>query len=220
LAASTAALVPHVAQAQMASATLEGTAPPGTKIIATDIATGASRVTIASKNGNYILIGLPPGRYRVKAGKQIQELTLSVASTLVFDFTNTQLRAAELKQITISGRRLIDVKTPAVGGIVTHRMIETVPEITRNFLGFADILPGISFTYNNGDTSFRGGTQESENNNVYIGGMPMTNFIQGGITGQGGPGKNPNLGDPGNPFPQSAIASYRVINSNYSAQYA
>ncbi len=219
LAASAGVLVPHAAHAQMASATLEGTAPPGTRIIATDIATGERRVTTATKSGNYVLIGLPPGRYRVQAGTQVQELTLSVASTIAFDFTKTKLRSAELQEITISGRRLIDVRTPAVGGIVTHRMIETVPEITRNFLGFADILPGITFTYNNGNTSFRGGTQESENDNVYIGGMPLTNFVQGGIAGQGGPGKNPNVGDPGNPFPQSAIASYRVINSNYSAEY-
>ncbi len=220
LAACVGALAAQAAHAQMASATLQGTAPPGIKVIATNIATGERRVTTATKNGDYFLIALPAGRYRVRAGTQVQELTLSVASTVVFDFTKTNLRAAELRQITITGHRLVDVRTQAVGGIVTHRMIETVPEITRNFLGYADILPGVTFTYNDGNTSFRGGTQESENDNVYIGGMPMTNFIQGGIAGQSGPSKNPNLGDPGNPFPQSAIASYRVINSNYSAQYA
>jgi hypothetical protein len=220
LAASIGALIPHAARARIASATLEGTAPPGTKIIARDTATGERRVTSATRSGNYVLICIPSGRYRVRAGTQVQELTLSVASTLAFDFAKTNLRAAKLQQITITSRRRVDGRTPVFGGIVTHRMIETVPEITRNFLGVADTLRGVTFTHNNGNTSLPGGERESENDDVYIGGIPMTNFIQGGIDGQGGADKNPNVGDPSNPFPQSAIGSYRVINSNYSAQYA
>lgn len=221
LAASTAALIPHTARAQMANATLEGHAVPGTKIIATNIATGARREATASKAGTYTLIGLPPGRYRVRAGTQEQTLILSVASTATFDFTPTTLRTATLQQVTVTGRRLVEVRTPAVGGLVSQRTIATIPQITRNFLEFADTIPGVTFTVDgNGNTAFRGGAQEAYNANVYIDGMSMTDFVQGGIAGQSGPDKNPNVGDPGNPFPQSAIAEYRVITSNYSAQYA
>ncbi len=221
LAASSAALIPHTAQAQIANATLEGHADPGTKIVATNIATGARREAQASKSGTYILIGLPPGRYRVRAGSEEQTLTLSVASTITFDFTSTKLRTATLEEVLVTGRRLVEVRTPAVGGLVSQRTIETIPQITRNFLEFADTVPGVTFTVDgNGNTAFRGGAQEAQNANVYIDGMSMTDFVQGGIAGQSGPTKNPNVGDPGNPFPQSAIAEYRVITSNYSAQYA
>lgn len=221
LAASAATLVPHTARAQIATATLEGHAAAGTKIVATNIATGARREAIASPAGTYILVGLPPGRYRVRAGTQKQTLALSVASTVVFDFTHTTLRAATLQQVVVTGRRLVEMRTPAVGGIVTARTIATIPQITRNFLEFADTIPGVTFTVDgSGNTAFRGGAQESENANVYIDGMSMTDFVQGGIAGQSGPTKNPNVGDPGNPFPQSAIAEYRVITSNYSAEYA
>jgi outer membrane receptor protein involved in Fe transport len=221
LAASSAALIPHTAQAQTANATLEGHADPGTTITATNIDTGAARVATASRAGTYILIGLPPGRYHVQAGDQEQTLTLSVASTVTFDFTNTALRAATLQQVVVSGSRLVEVRTQEVGGIVSQHIIDTIPQITRNFLEFADTIPGVTFTVDgSGNTSFRGGAQESENANVYIDGMSMKDFIQGGIAGQSGPDKNPNVGDPGNPFPQSAIGEYRVITSNYSAQYA
>ena len=221
LAASAAALVPQTASAQIANATLEGHATPGIRITATNIETGAVREATASRAGTYTLIGLPPGRYKVKAGTQEQELTLSVASTVTFDFTPTKLRAASLQEVVVTGHRLVDVRTPAVGGIVSQRTIATIPQITRNFLEFADIVPGVTFTVDgSGNTAFRGGAQESENANVYIDGMSMKDFIQGGIAGQSGPDKNPNVGDPGNPFPQSAIGEYRVITSNYSAQYA
>lgn len=220
LAASTAALVPQPAHAQMANATLEGHAVPGTKIIAVNVDTGSRREATASSAGTYTLIGLPPGRYRVTAGNQEQTLTLSVASTVTFDFTNTALRAATLEQVVVSGRRLIEVRTPEVGGIVSQRTIATIPQITRNFLEFADTVPGVTFTVDGkGNTAFRGGAQEAQNANVYIDGMSMKDFVQGGIAGQSGPDKNPNEGDPGNPFPQSAIGEYRVITSNYSAQY-
>jgi hypothetical protein len=221
LAASTAALVPHTAQAQIATATLEGHAVPGTKVVATNVDTGERREATATSGGVYTLVGLPPGTYRVKAGTQEQVLTLSVASTVTFDFTNTKLQAATLQQVVVTGRRLVDVKTMQVGGLVSPRVIQTIPQITRNFLEFADTVPGVTFVVDGqGNTSFRGGAQESENANVYIDGMSMKDFIQGGIAGQSGPQKNPNVGDPGNPFPQSAISEYRVITSNYSAQYA
>ena len=220
IAASSAAFIPHTAQAQIATATLEGHAAPGTKIVATNVDTGASREATATAAGVYALIGLPPGTYRVQAGGQEQTLTLSVASTLTFDFTPSP-EAKRLQQVVVRGQRLVDVKTMQVGGLVSPRVITTIPQITRNFLEFADTVPGVTFTVDGqGNTAFRGGAEEAQNANVYIDGMSMKDFVQGGIAGQSGANKNPNQGDPGNPFPQSAIDEYQVITSNYGAQFA
>ncbi|HJS92440.1 MAG TPA: TonB-dependent receptor [Steroidobacteraceae bacterium] len=218
VAASSAALIPHTAQAQIATATLEGHAVPGTRIVATNVDTGERREATATAAGVYSLIGLPAGTYRVTADGQEQVLTLSVASTVTYDFT---AQAANLEKVVVHGRRLLDMKTPQVGGLVSPRVITTIPQITRNFLEFADTVPGVTFTVDGqGNTSFRGGAQEAQNANVYIDGMSMKDFIQGGIAGQSGANKNPNQGDPGNPFPQSAIGEYRVITSNYGAEFA
>ena len=111
-----------------------------------------------------------------------------------------------------------EVRTSEVGGIVSLHDIDVTPQITRNFLEFADTIPGMVFTVDGkGNTSIRGGAQIDSNVNVYIDGVGMKDYVSnGGISGQSGATK---AGDPGNPFPQLAIAEYKVITSNYSAQY-
>ena len=78
-----------------------------------------------------------------------------------------------------------------------------------------------------GRTSIRSGTQNNGTTNVYIDGVGQKNYTRpSGITGQGGTDTCPRCGaiqnapgDPGNPFPQLAIAEYKVITSNYKAEY-
>ncbi|MGH8317049.1 MAG: TonB-dependent receptor domain-containing protein [Steroidobacteraceae bacterium] len=214
-----AAYGPSVVWAQTAEANLRGHAAPGATITATNVATGASRRTTASANGSYTLAGMPPGTYRVNAGPgTTQTLTLSVASTETYDFVKSAVQTAALQQVVVTGTRLQDVRTSEVGEIVSLHDIDVVPQLTRNFLEFADTVPGMVFTVGaNGDTSIRGGAEVDQNVNVYIDGVGMKDYIsRGGVSGQDGASK---AGDPGNPFPQAAIGEYKVITSNYSAQY-
>lgn len=214
-----AAYAPGVVWAQTAEATLQGHANPGATITATNIATGASRQTKAAADGSYTLAGMPPGTYNVTAGPgTAQTLTLSVASTETYDFVQTAAQKAALQQVVVTGTRLRDVRTSEVGGLVSLHEINVIPQITRNFLEFADTIPGVVFTVSgNGDTSIRGGAELDQNVNVYIDGVGMKDYVtNGGLSGQSGAQKT---GDPGNPFPQGAIGEYRVITSNYNAEY-
>ena len=213
------AYAPSVVWAQTAEATLTGHAKPGATITATNIATGASRRTTAASDGRYTLAGMPPGTYRVNAGPgTAQTLTLSVASTEIYDFVATAAQRAALHEVVVTGTRLRDVRTSQVGGLVSLHDINVIPQITRNFLEFADTIPGVVFTVSgNGDTSIRGGAELDQNVNVYIDGVGMKDYVtNGGLSGQSGAQKS---GDPGNPFPQGAIGEYRVITSNYNAEY-
>jgi len=222
VAAAVAAILagPSIVWAQSVSeATLRGHAPPNATITAKNIATGAVRTTTAGADGTYTLVGLPPGTYRVDAGAGTeQNVTLSVGATITFDFVEGAARASQLQEVTVSGTRIAEVRTSEVGGLVDLRTIEFTPQITRNFLEFAETVPGMTFTVDaKGNSSIRGGAQVDQNVNVFIDGIGMKDYItNGGISGQSGPSKS---GDPGNPFPQLAIAEYRVITSNYSAQY-
>jgi hypothetical protein len=104
--------------------------------------------------------------------------------------------------------------------------IAALPQVTRNFLEFADTVPGMIFNVDEGhNTSIRGGAQLDSAVNIYIDGVSQKDFVgSGGGTGGSGSGftgsggSNGN-GDPGNPFPQLAIAEYKVVTSNYSAEY-
>ena len=105
------------------------------------------------------------------------------------------------------------MKTSEIGTVVSQRQIETVPQITRNFLEFADTVPGMVFSVDSkGNTSLQGGGISTSGINVYIDGVGQKNYVlPSGLTGQ--------TGSQGNPFPQLAIGEYKVITSNYKAEY-
>ena len=188
---------------------------------ATNVATGAVRSTTTTADGSYTLVGLQPGTYRVEAGTgAAQTVRLSVASTSTLDLGAATAatgaatgEATTLGTITVTAPLLQDVKTSEVGKYVSLHEIQTVPQVSRNFLEFADTVPGMVFTRDsNGNTSLRGGAQNNSSVNVYIDGVGQKSYVkEGGVAGQ--------FNSPGNPFPQLAIGEYKVITSNYKAEY-
>src|SRR5262245_37574052 len=157
---------PTVTWSQSADATLRGSAPAGADVTAKNVATGATRRTKAGANGVYTLAGLPPGTYRVDAGAGTEQtVTVTVASTATLDLGGDAVVDAPtepMAEVTVTGRRLAEVRTSEVGSTVSQHQIETVPQMTRNFLEFADTVPGVAFSVDaNGKTSIRGGAQNS-----------------------------------------------------------
>jgi outer membrane receptor protein involved in Fe transport len=208
---------PTVTLAQSADATLRGKAPADSDVTAKNVATGATRRTKAGSDGSYTFAGLQPGTYRVEAGAGTEQVvTLSVASTAMLDLTAGDATAtveAPLEEITVEGRRLNEVRTSEVGTTVSLQQIENVPQMTRNFLEFADTVPGVVFEVDpNGRTSIRGGAQNENGVNLYIDGVGQKGYVRSGVSGQAGDTQ-------GNPFPQLAIGEYKVITSNYKAEY-
>nr|WP_019465716.1 TonB-dependent receptor [Dyella japonica] len=217
-----ASSVPAITWAQSSDATIRGQGPADVDVVAKNTATGATRRTHTDKGGSYALVGLPPGTYQVNAGPGTERtVTVTVASVFTLNLTPQQAAAAtpaeanakELGTISVSATTLQEVKTSEVGSLVSLRQIETTPAASRNFLEFADTVPGMVFTRDsNGNTSLRSGAQASSNINVYIDGVGQKNYVlPGGVTGQNN--------SQGNPFPQLAIAEYKVITSNYKAEY-
>jgi outer membrane receptor for ferrienterochelin and colicin len=201
--------------AQSTAATLRGHATAGSAVTATNVASGAVRRTQAGSDGSYTLVGLEPGTYRVEAGGAAQTVTLSVAATSNLDLAGTTATGptANLGTITVTGVALADVKTSEVGRVVSLQQIETTPQLTRNFLEFADTVPGMVFSQDSsGKTSLRGGGQNNSSTNVYIDGVGQKSYVkEGGVSGQ--------FSSLGNPFAQLAIGEYKVITSNYKAEY-
>lgn len=205
--------IPSVVWAQTSESSLRGQAPPNATITARNLATGAVRRTTSAADGSYVLVGLQPGTYRVDAGGAFQDITLAVASTETYDLDQA------IEEVQVVGTRVSEMRTSEVGAYVSDREIETVPQVTRNFLEFADTVPGMQFNIDsNGNATLRGGAQLDERINVYIDGVSQKDYIStgGGITGQSGASQT---GDPGNPFPQLAIDQYKVVTSNYTAEY-
>jgi outer membrane receptor protein involved in Fe transport len=212
---------PTTTWAQSADATLRGNAPASSEVTAKNVATGITRRTRAGADGTYTLAGMPPGTYRVDAGPGTETVvTLTVASTATLDLgaaadvTASAVTTDEpMQEVTVTGRRLAEVRTSEVGTTISPQQIATVPQMTRNFLEFADAVPGVVFEVDaKGATSIRAGAQGTNGVNVYIDGVGQKGYVRSGVAGQSGDTQ-------GNPFPQLAIGEYKVITSNYKAEY-
>ena len=200
--------------AQSADAGLRGNAPPNSQVTAHNTATGLTRHTQADAGGGYAIVGLPPGPYEVDAGPGTETtVTLTVASTSTVDLLPQAPATNGLSTVTVTGIRRPEVRTSEVGATVSQYVIETTPQLTRNFLEFADTVPGMQFTVDSqGNTSLQAGGQTDSSVNVYIDGVGQKNYVLGGgVSGQ--------FFSQGNPFPQLGIGEYKVITSNYKAEY-
>ena len=187
--------LPHEAAAQSANANLRGKAPGSSEVTATNTDTGLTRRTQVNADGSYVLVGLPPGTYRVSAGPGTEQVvSLSIASTATLDLGGEQAPTA-LGEVMVSGNRLAEVRTSEVGGGISLRQIEVTPQITRNFLEFADAVPGMQFSVDaKGRTQIRSGTLNTGTTNVYIDGVGQKNYVRpSGGSGQAGVDANPGL---------------------------
>lgn len=204
--------------AQSSNATLRGKAPVGAEVTAKNTATGMTRRVMTNADGSYSLVGLSPGTYQVDAGPGTQQtVTLSVATSVSLDLGGATAApatgdATTLDTVTVVAPPLTEVKTSEVGTNVSLKLINTVPQLTRNFLEFADTVPGMQFTTDgSGHSDIRGGAQTTSAVNVYIDGVGQKSYLFGGVSGQ--------QQSAGNPFPQLAIGEYKVITSNYKAEF-
>ncbi|MGK9142588.1 TonB-dependent receptor [Xanthomonas euvesicatoria] len=216
--------------AQSTAATIRGqvtvdAAPAAqAQVTATNLATGLTR-TVQVSNGGYSVGGLPPGSYRidVNANGQTssQNVTVQVGQTATLNLgvggepataaggNATTLDAVQVKAPPV----LVETRTSENATYISNVQIQNLPRATRNFLELADTVPNVQFTRDaNGTTKVRTGATSAEGTNVYIDGVSQKNYVlTGGVSGQDS--------SRGNPFPQSAIGEYKVITSNYKAEF-
>ena len=216
-------------QAQSTAATIRGQVmhdsepAADAEVSATNLATGLRR-TVRTSNGSYSLGGLPPGSYRidVSAGGRTdsRSVTVRVGQTATIDLavggeaeTAVSGEASTLDTVTVTAPVLVETRTSEVATYITPKQIEALPQGTRNFLAFADTVPGVQFSQgSDGSTRLRSGAQDASAINVFIDGVGQKNYVlPGGVSGQDS--------TRGNPFPQAAIGEYKVITSNYKAEY-
>lgn len=187
-------------------------APNGTKVTVTNVDNGAKATVSVQADGSYSIVGLRPGTYNVTFkspdGKVLNEsVLLTVGETA--SLTSDMSKATEV--VTVIGRRK-EVRTSEVATSVSKTQIETMPQNGRNFLSFAALAPGVSYSTDPERKVIQSGPTSANQTNLFIDGMSQKNqVLQGGIAGQDA--------SYGNPFPQDAIQEYKVSTQNFKAEY-
>ena len=180
--------------------------------------TGLSRSTTTDRNGNYVLLELPIGHYRLQAtAKGFQEyvqdgITLNVNETA--SVSPHLAIGSEQEQVVVDAdAELIEPTVTSMGKVVQQRELEDLPLNGRNFSqlgllqpGVVPLTPGIA----EAGGSVRSGQayavngQRPESNNFLIDGANNFNGIDGGFV------LKP---------PVDAISEFRIITHNANAEF-
>jgi hypothetical protein len=128
-----------------------GASVPGAQVLATNIETGTSVSGSTNEQGNYVLLYMVPGRYRV---------TVEQAGFKRFERTEVEVRAGDAitieivvepgalsESITITAETpLLDTAEASVGQLVDRRRLHDLPLAGGNPLYLLQLTPGIIST--------------------------------------------------------------------------
>jgi len=196
-----------------------GAAVAGADITLTNTTGSLTRTTTSNNDGAYVIAGLPGDTYNLSvAAKGFQKYTaqsikLNVAEKSRIDVTLTV--GAMSEEITVTGESVAQVETQSsdLTSTITGKQINQLELNGRNFTQLVNLAPGVVNqtgqdegtvgVYGNVAYSMNGGRTEY-NNWELDGGDNMDN------------GSNATL----NVYPNlEAIAEFKVLTSNYGAQY-
>lgn len=124
----------------------------GASVTVTSVDTGETRTMVTNDDGVYRFVKLKPGTYKIKAegkGFGVSETTpikTISAQNLLQDFTMVlaDVRAETTITVTEEDGPAVDTTRTVVGGTLTEREIEEIPNNTRNPLDLVLTLGGTS----------------------------------------------------------------------------
>ncbi len=205
---------------QAANSTLTGTVidqmgavVAGTKITATQTATGVKRDAVSNDNGLYVFSNMTPGEYEVRFEAEgfttlvVTRVPLKVGQTFTL---NLSLEVAVNTVITeyYYPPPLIDTSTSVTDSVIMSREVESLPLNGRNFLELALLVPGNSPAPNFDPTKtntvvISSAGQLGRGGNVTIDGVDTNDDVVGGSIQN---------------ISQEAIQEFQIATNRFSAQ--
>ena len=166
------ALVGHVDVNAQTQASVVGTVTdetkavlPGVTVTATDLGTGRDFVGVTDQRGEYRLIGLAAGRYKIQAAltgfttSTVEEVELLVGQNATVSFG---LRVAALVETAtvVGDAPLVDTRSTQVAGNIDRRQMEELPISGRNWMELSMLVKGV--TANDVAKGMPGGARDGE----------------------------------------------------------
>ena len=124
----------------------------GATVTVVSVATGEERVLVTDVDGRYKFLKLKPGAYKVKAAakgfgaKETPEITTIAAQNVQRDFSLAPGDVSAETTVTVADddAPMVDTTRTIVGGTITEREIQEIPNSTRNPLDLVLTLGGTS----------------------------------------------------------------------------
>ena len=195
-----------------------GSLLPGATITATNIETGQTQTVATNASGGYVIPGLPVGHYSLKgeaAGFKTMEqngIALNVGDRVRLDF-RMQLGLVEEAITVEAAAAKIETESGEVSSVVTGPQVTQLATNGRSIYTLANLTPGSS----SDQADFNPPTAVGGDSNVSFNGLRVAHnlyMLDGSETyDRGGGGASdvmPSL---------DAIAEFRMLTSNYSAEY-
>ncbi len=192
---------------------------PGATITAQNEATGQKRATVSGSGGNYQIVSLPIGTYKV-------DVAAAGFQTKVVDGVRVQVAQVTAVNVQLSIGRLTDVvtveSTPpeietgtmTVGQVINEKTVQEMPLNGRHFVDLGLLLPGSVVQPQNGfltapirgqgALAFNTAGNREDTTNFMINGINLNDMSQNQITFQ------PSI---------STISEFKADNSTFSAEY-
>jgi hypothetical protein len=187
----------------------------------TNDATGIASTAKTNNHGEFLLTGLRPDQYTVKAqapgfqGNENKGVVLAVSQQTTLNFTLKP--ASVVESITVTqAPPLLDTESAAIGTDVTNQYVRDIPLYGRSMFGLVFLAGGVTET-----------TGAGINDNYPTG----TNFVSNGqrnataeITLDGSPISAPEQGEGGNSnvYYQPSVEivqEFKVQNNSFSAEF-
>jgi hypothetical protein len=125
-----------------------GLSVPGVDVTATHVATNQVRRVSTGESGTYVLTGLQPGEYTVRAEKQgfraevRTGLLLQLNQKARIDIALQVGSVAESVEVS-AGAVLLSTDDATIGNVVEQKRIVDLPLNGRNFANLAGLMPGV-----------------------------------------------------------------------------
>ena len=189
-------------------------------VTAVSTGTNLSRAATSNGSGNYLIANLPIGTYEITSSAPgfkkatISKVVLQVGASLTLNMT---LQVGNVNEsVTVNADAVhVEASSGEVGRLITGEQATQIQLNGRNYVQLLALTPGVSTTYSSGFSLF-GGYGVNNSGQSANGGRTDTFswYIDGADNKDNGGGGNNfvNL----NP---DAIAEFRMLTTNYSAEY-
>ena len=193
-----------------------GAVVPGANVTVVNTETGLSRSTVTNGTGDYRLINLPVGNYKVTVEAssfhaQSATVQLTIDKTATMDFSLEPSSVKEEITVTVQAP-LIETASTSTDSIIGQQQIENLPVNGRQFIDFALLAPGVIV----GDTT-------SGSTDVII--EPVTKLSFAGqnihynfIAIDGADNISTASGVQKTTPSQEAVREFQVVNNTYSVE--